>query len=318
MKKYLLKILFPLFLHTQAQIDSNYIGSFNKDFSFYFYLTNKANTIYYTNTKNKYQLIYQPNSWSIAGFGGSYKFIDISAAVLNIGKLDEKKYGYTQRLDLQSHLYLRKYILDIVFQTYTGLYSINQEIIPDKQYSYIREDLNFFNFGINFLRVINSNKFSIKAAYSFSEKQLKPTSTWIYGLRIGYFNLNGDSSFIPQKLNNYYTGDFNLIKFSSTQTGIIGGYMKNWLYKKWIFNTSILIGFINELQFKELKSKPGINYAHSTFGEIANIRLSAGYNTNNKYFYISSIFENCSYHLSQNYQINHLYGRIDIVYGFRL
>lgn len=309
-----------IFIHasTFAQEDTSYISKLPYNGTIYSYLNRKINSVDYSNSNTRYTLSYSPNIWGSFGIGGSYKWMDLSVGLFSYGKLDENQYGKTQRIDIQSHIYLRKYITDLFLQNYIGFYSTNKEVIKPNSKAFIRSDIGLTQAGLNFVRIINYNQYSTKAAYSLTEIQKKKAGSWAVGAKFNIFNINSDSSLLSPNIDSLYQNDFKIKQFTSVLMGVFGGYMQNWLYKKWVFNATIMAGLANQLQYKELSSEIGKLYPHSTTGAILNVRFGAGYNNNRSYFYIYAISDNCNYPLSAKYILKHTFGRIDICYGYRL
>lgn len=313
-------IAFLIFINNSlfSQTDTNYIQEQPYKGTIYSYLNSKNNTIIYSSIKNNFSLAYKPNSWGNFGIGGSFKWMDLSVGLFSYGKLNESKYGTTQRIDLQTHIYPRKFIIDLFLQNYIGFYSVNKEVIPPDEKALIKNDLGMNQLGLNFVRIINYKQYSTKAAYSQSEIQKKKAGTWAIGAKFNIFNVNSDSTLLNANIDSLYQSDYKLKQFTSFLIGILGGYMQNWLYKNWVFNATIMAGLANQLQYKELSSQYGKFYPHSTTGLIFNVRLGAGYNKHRSYFYFYIISDNCNYPLSSNYELKHIFGRIDLCYGFRL
>lgn len=79
---------------------------------------------------------------------------------------DEGK-GETNYLDLQANLYKRKYVMDVFVQLYDGFFLSNTNALNQnyKLPFYLRPDLNARLFGVSYLNVFNSNKFSYAAPF---------------------------------------------------------------------------------------------------------------------------------------------------------
>lgn len=306
-------------LTTKSQvIDTNYINFFPYEGTVYSYLINKNNNLKYTNIERNYSIYYYPNSWGSFGIGGSYKWLDLSLGLLSYGIKDEKIYGKTSRIDIQSHLYPRNYIIDGFFQYYNSFYSNSYIVTKDKNDIYVRSDISMAQAGGNLLRILKPDKFSPKAVFSQSEIQKKSVGTWVVGSKITVFAISSDSAFTPNSLDTIFTKDFKLLSFSSIMAGIQGGYMYNWKKKHWLINISAIFGLGSQFQQKTLASQPNRSYPHATTGIITNIRLAVSYSKNRTYFIFSAITDNCQYPLNNYIRIDHIFGRIDIVYGYRL
>lgn len=303
---------------TIAQVDTSFVAKLPYKGTIYSYINSKSNSISYASNSSNFALMYAPNSWGSIGIGGSYKWLDLSIGLLSYGKLNENQYGTTHRIDLQSHIYSRKYITDLFLQNYIGFYSTNKEVVATGEKAYIRKDIGMTHIGLNFLRIIDYKHYSTKAAFSSTEIQKKKAGTWAVGAKFNTFNIFSDSSLLSPKIDSLYQHDFKLKQFTSLLIGFMGGYMQNWLYKNWVFNATIMAGLANQLQYKELSYEFGKFYPHSTTGIIINARLGAGYNNDRSFFYFYIISDNCTYPLSGKYNLKHTFGRVDLCYGYRL
>ncbi len=310
-------LLFSTVLYCQ-NIDTNYIAIPPYKGKVYFYSTTKNNQLSFQNTLNKYTLTYYPNSWGSMGVGFTYKALDLSIGLIPYGKREESVYGKVSRIDIQSHIYVRKFIIDAFLQSYSGLYSTSGIVTSNSYKVYKRNDISISQIGGNGIYIFNHNRFSAKAAYSQSEIQKKRIGTWALGIKLNIFSVNGDSSFTSSKLDSLFKPDYRFIKFSVLQTGFLGGYLQNWLYKNWTFSITVLAGLGEQMQYKQLISDVNKTYAHATMGIIENIRISAGYSKNNFYFLLAIISDNCSYPFDNNHLLNHGFGRIDCILGYRI
>jgi len=299
-------------------VDTNFIGIYPYDGGIYSYISNKSNDLSYRNTQKNYTLYYYPNTWGYWGIGAYYKWLDLSVNLYSFGKRDESLYGITSRIDLQSHIYLRKYIIDAFFQYYNSFYSNSYYLTNDSNKIYLRPDIKMFHSGINFLRIVKYNKFSVKSAFSQSEIQKKSVGTWIWGAKFNIFGISADSVFSSSILHSIFPKDYRLISFNSTQIGIKGGYMYNYKRKYWTFNITVILGLSNQFQQKVLASNIDKNYVHVTTDVTVNVRLAASYSKNRYYLIISGINDNCQYSLNNFIKLNHIFGRVDIIFGYRL
>jgi hypothetical protein len=314
-------IAFLLLFQTalQAQnVDTNYIAQHPFKGNIYYYITTKNNELSFQNTITKYTLTYSPNSWGSQGVGFSYQWFDISVGLISYGKRDEKLYGKTTRFDFQSHLYLRKYIIDIFIQNYNGFYSTSGIVTPSKTQIYKRNDISMTQIGGNLIYLFNYSRFSTKAAYSQSEIQRKRVGTWALGSKINIIGIDCDSSFTSPLLDSIFKPDYRFNKFTALQVGVLGGYLQNWVYKNWTFSGTFLFGFANQIHFKQLASDVNKTFAHSTTGFINNFRLGVGYSKNSFYFLLSGVTDNCSYPFDNEHKLNHSFGRVDVTLGYRI
>jgi len=117
------------------KFDTNYIVSYADIFSLRFILVSKKNEFSIIDKNSDNSISYLPNSRLNFGFGLSYKWLGINLSASFPGSnRDEQTYGKTKRLDLQSNLYSRKFVVDLIFQFYRGFYVADPtSIIPGWQ-----------------------------------------------------------------------------------------------------------------------------------------------------------------------------------------
>ncbi len=301
-----------------SNTDTNYIGHYPYKGTLYSYIISKNQQLEYQNSEKNYRLNYLPNTWGSFGFGANYDWFDLSLSLASFGKRDESVYGNTTRVDIQSHLYPKHYLIDLFFQSYKSFYSESYYVTNDNQKVYLRPDIELKQLGGSMFRIVKSDKFSPKAAFSASEIQKKSTGTWVFGGKFNIFLLSTDSSFTSTLLDTIFKNDFRFKSFNTLMIGVQGGYLYNLKVKNWIFHFSLITGLANQFQNKELTSQPDKYYAHSTTGFTINVRLAATYSKNRFYFIFAAISDDYKYPLSNQILLSHQFGRIDIMFGYRL
>ncbi len=215
--KLFLCLALVLFLSTslRAQVDSTYIKPFDEELSVGTYF-------YYQYTSLVYQreghpsVTYRPNSPIGAGLSFSYKNFGIGAG-MGIRSLRNKKYGDTKALDLQYHYFGRNLMADLFFQQYKGYYKVE-----NRQDITLYPDIGVVQYGLHAEYVFNNKKFSYKAAFNQSERQLKSAGSFHLGGGAYFNKLSSDST-----LTLY--GDK---KFRNYQLSVTGGYGYNWVITK--------------------------------------------------------------------------------------
>ncbi|MCX7862338.1 MAG: DUF4421 domain-containing protein [Bacteroidales bacterium] len=299
-------------------IDTNFIAFYPYQGTFYSYWINKNNRIEYFNKEKNYRLQYIPNSWGSWGIGATYRWIDLSVGIASYGKKDESLFGKTNKIDIQSHLYPRNYLIDLFFQYYQGFYSESHYITNDSNTVYIRPDVAMAQIGGSLFRVLKPDKFSAKSVFSASEIQKKSAGTWVLGGKFNVFFLGADSSLTSKLLDSIFKSDFRITKFNTLLVGLQGGYLYNWKRKNWILHFGFIFGLATQLQYKEIISMPGKLYPHSTTGGAVNVRLAATYSKNRFFFILAGITDFYQYPLNNYISLEHMFGRVDIIGGYRL
>ncbi|WP_029902136.1 DUF4421 domain-containing protein [Prevotella sp. 10(H)] len=220
-RKYLLLSGFILFLslNSSAQVDSTYIGFFEHELSVRTYFMDKFAVLSHQENNHHDEISYRSNAPFGIGLGFSYKNVTLSGSY-GFDFMRDKKRGKTRSYDFQYHSYGRKFVYDIFFQSYKGLYHEPKE----EQYD-IYPDISLRQYGFNGQYIFNGNKFSYPAAFNQSEKQLKSAGSFLLGGAMYYSRARSDSSIVFQdghKLRNY-------------QIGINGGYAYTWVPNKRLF-----------------------------------------------------------------------------------
>lgn len=164
---------------------------------------------------------YRPNTPITLGIGATYQWLTINLAFgfkfLNQYKSSR---GETNYLDLQSHVYGRRSIIDFNGQFYKGFYQ-KPITTPEEPY-YIRPDIGITQIGLNYEYLFNWRKFSFRAAMLQSERQLKSAGTPLLGISTHYFITSADSSFVPD--NPLYNGLQDVSRLRNFDIGPSAGY----------------------------------------------------------------------------------------------
>lgn len=190
---------------------------------------------------NSINLDYQPNTTLNFGIGATAKGFTLNLAygfdVLNedVGK------GTTKYLDLQSHVYTRKYVIDFFGQFYNGLYLNNtKDLNPESEVPfYLRPDIRLRLFGVSFQEVMNARKFSYAAPFVQNEYQKKSAGSFLIGGETSFIYATADSSFIPSFLNDSLFQEFNgIMQLTSFQFGPSAGYAYSIIVRKHLFITA--------------------------------------------------------------------------------
>lgn len=290
----------------ETENDSTYIEEHTRDITFRVFGSRKYN--YYdivdnkivddgfvdngivSNTKYSQEVLYRPNTPFNLGVGFNYRFIGINVA-FNLPFINKEggEYGKTKVLDLQTHIYSRKLVVDFYGQVYRGYYIANTRRFignlgsGNGNVEMIRPDARNVNMGLNVQYVFNAKRFSYRAAYLQNDYQKKSAGSFLVGGEIFGMRMKGDSGLIPSYIEK--AGFFNGVNFYRTRVfsaAANAGYAHTFVYKKHWFATLSLSGSLglnyttlNRVEAADLK-KVGIQLNN-------NIRISIGYNSG-RYF----------------------------------
>lgn len=221
----------------EVSIDSTFIESYYNDLVLRIYSGEKSHSLELTDLNNGYNLEYLPNGYFNMGFGFNYKFIGLSfASKIPIFINSEAKRGETKRFGFTSYLYTGKLSVDVLMSYMNGYYlnnSFSHFIGYSKDKEYIRPDLTSVNFGSSINYVLNNSKFSYKAAFSDTEKQIKSAGSLLFGGSIFSYNTHADSSIVPREIGAesfYKTRDLSRIQILAINANI--GYAYNFVVLK--------------------------------------------------------------------------------------
>jgi Domain of unknown function (DUF4421) len=248
------------------------------------------------------KLIYKPNRHNDLGLGFNYRALSLNLE-FNIPATDRnpKRYGTTHSFDLQTFIYIHKFIIDLCSQFYHGYYLANSEealIGNPATKELVRPDMKTNDLSLNVQYVLNNHHFSFNAPFFQNEIQKKNAGSLLIGAGAFYTHGRADSSFIPSRVDfsNFFLGhQFN--RFNYLSIGINLGYAYTFVIKKRFFITGALSG------------GPGIGYSaiNNTETSFKDDRVGISWNgtgkfavgwTNDRYFagvtYIRLIVQNNS------------------------
>ena len=269
----------------KSKVDTNYIVTLPEYITTRFYLSRKYTNMVLDDTDNGLILNYEPNTTLNFGIGATVKGFTLNLAYgfrfLNkdVGK------GKTRYLDLQSHTYTRRYVIDFFGQFYNGQYLDNtQELKPDSITPYyLRPDIRLRVFGLSFQEVLNEKKFSYAAPLIQNEYQKKSAGSFLIGGELTFLYANADSNFIPHFINDSLFQEVQGINHLSTfQIGPSAGYAYTLVIKKHFFIMfSFNLSLVAATTSYELES--GENFQEWRLNPNISARAAMGYNSRTWY-----------------------------------
>lgn len=183
------------------------------------------------------------------GAGFAYKWFSASSSLFKLGEPDETDKGATEQLDFQWNFYLRFLTIDFRIQRYKGYFLQNSNAIENwesiNNNLYQRTDLVTGSFGGNIRYNLNFRKYSPKAMFSQTERQLKSAGSMSLGLRFNALGVQADSTLVPTNLQNDLN-TFNLNQLSFVDLGLGIGYGYTFVRGKWFFNIGAMAFIVNQ------------------------------------------------------------------------
>lgn len=218
--------------------DSSYYQTYPKLITGRVFFSQKYTSLRLRNTDNNRTLHYQPNNALNAGVGVTYGILTLNVGVpLRFVDPDNKDKGKTRSLDLQSHIYARKWVGDLFGQFYKGYYlrPKGKAAAPDEAY-YTRPDLKVQMIGGALYRLFNSRQFSYRAAFLQNEWQKKSAGSFLLGGEVYYGTIRGDSALVPSEFADVFPQQ-DVRKARFWEVGPGAGYAYTWVVKSHFFLT---------------------------------------------------------------------------------
>ena len=250
---------------------------------------------------------YKPNLRQSVGIVAAYKGLRLTLS-LKLPENDDT-YGKTKYTFLQLHLRGRKYGLNLYCQNYKGFYLSNPNKFDTVYFAGgpfpARPDIHYTSIGFQTYYSF-SKKFSIKAAFHQSERQLKNAGSFMIMLSNRFDHLSNNNSLIPKShksdyndLANFKRGGFNTLLLQP-------GYGYSFIYERFYFTPVVFVG--GGVQFQsyynvpggrkfKLKLIPKINFQNAIgyTGDFMFARIEYGINNCRIPFSSSKIKNNYSY-----------------------
>lgn len=269
----------------KSSVDSLYIKDYSHQLSIKFYGVSKSNQLTLFDDFTGKSVLLKPNDQFNMGFGFNYKWLGLDLAFnFPFVNDDDEIFGKTNRLDVQSNIYTRKFAIDFNFQRYSGYYGSNPEVYtpgwdPLGQQYPIRPDIKTSNISGNFFYVFKNDKFSYRAAFIFNKRQLKSKGSWMAGAYMGYFTMASDSTLVPQQLQLDANPDGNYNSSSFFTAGLSFGYAHIFVIgKKFFISPTFAFGLGPEV--RTIGKRNNSNYRkEAEAGSKIFARLAFGYNS---------------------------------------
>ena len=287
-------LYFSELLAQSPQVDSSYIQSFSKknDIEVYSGFTNTVFHFRHLSNDNSFshhKLI--ANTRASMGFTFDYKWLSIDYSKSLSGTAIDNRATSIKALGLHFRTRKNNYLIEAGTQKFKGL------VLPLKLRQREFENYNNINYRSYSARVIyifNANKFSLKAAESYSALQLKSAGSFMFGASSLYqrFKLKSDL------IGSYEQSDslfLNAVRKNPKTFNILynAGYTYNFVFDrgKWSVNPGFFAGagWQKSISGEEQKHFKGI----SDF----QIYLNAGHNGNLFYYYIRAKYNRLFNHL---------------------
>ncbi len=224
------------------------------------------------------KLIYKPNG--NVGLGlGMYLFEIGFELTFSVQPKESTQYlyGHSRVKDIQANILGKHWGLDVFTQNYNGFYRTDKNVsVPANMPYPQRPDISTWNTGVNGIYLFNKNKYSIRAAYNFAERQLRSGGSFLLSGTVNTFSLRADSAIYGPKYEPTFgvNADFN--KLDYTTISVAPGYAHTFVIRHFFVNSSLSIGPAQHWVYYQSAS----NSKHeTTLNSFVDLRLAIGYNS---------------------------------------
>jgi hypothetical protein len=259
--------------------DTGYFVTYPRTIVGRFYFSKKYTSVILPAANNEQDLKYKPNTQLTMGIGATYNNLTLNIAY-GFGFLnhDDEK-GKTKSIDLQAHLFPRKWAVDLLAVKHKGLFLDPRGYASDKPESYYyRPDIQELFIGFSAYRVLNAQRFSYNAAMMQNEWQKKSAGSLMLGALTYYGQIKGDSSLVPTHVENSFPFAYGIDNINFFAVGIGGGYAYTLVIAKHFYVTGSLIANL-DVAFSAVENID--DKKNKTSVRTATIyKAAAGYNSN--------------------------------------
>jgi hypothetical protein len=221
---------------------------------------------------------FKPNNAYGLGLG-MYVFdlgIELVFAV-PVEKDKELSRGKTTAQDIQLNIISRKWGGDIFYQRYHGFYLDNPDSPIGAGAYPQRPDVQTQNIGATAFYVFSSDKFSLRSAFTFADRQLKSSGSFLFSTGFNAFKFKADSVVI----NNHYAMRIGLTspftQLDHQTLSFAPGYSYNLIIRKFFLNGTFSVG--PAIQWISYEDVTDNQVSHTTVNTFADFRLALGYST---------------------------------------
>ena len=227
--------------------DSTHILDYSDKLLLRVYTVTKVNSLSIINDQNGRAIELLPNGNTSVGIGFNYKKLGLGVA-FSPPKSSEsnRKFGKTQRLDIQGSMYSKSFGLDGYFQLYKGYYNSNPQDFIDWNSDVLPQlpDMRVLSVGGVGFYIFNDEKYSYRAAFVRDEIQTKSAGSFLLGAFVNYDESKTDNGFVPQQFPDSVRNVIDIKEFQNLAIGVSVGYAHNFVVRdKFIFGIAALPGF---------------------------------------------------------------------------
>jgi hypothetical protein len=194
-----------------------------------------------------YLVRWTPNVAGVHGFRFSYRSLTIGVGFkLPLSEFNARNYGNTDYSNLTVAFNKPKIALLGSWRRYRGMVDLNSpDYMPPYAY-YKQADLTAGSLTLKGSYIFSPERFSYKAAYIYTERQLRSAGSWLLSGAFNLSRLRGDSSMVPAPIRSNFGENGGLQEIQRLYLGMGGGYAHTFVYQH--FQLSLLLNLGLALQ----------------------------------------------------------------------
>jgi hypothetical protein len=186
-------------------------------------------------------------------------------------------YGESGAQDLQANVLGKNWGADLFISDYQGFYAEDSaNPLAANQPFPQRPDIRTHNLGANGIYIFNQNKFSIRSAYNFADRQLKSGGSFLLSSTLNTYRVSADSAVLSKKYETIFGSFSNFHALHSTTFSVAPGYTYSLIIKNFFINASLAVGPAQHWTNYTLTNN---QVSHRTsLDSFADFRIAIGYN----------------------------------------
>ncbi len=276
-----------------------YIKRFPDHFFIWPVLKQRSTSLEIENLPSKSQkLSYKPNGNVGLGFG-MYLFEIGFELTFSVSPNSSKEYiyGHSRVKDLQANILGKHWGLDVFTQNYNGFYRTdkNVSVPPNTPYPQ-RPDMSTWNTGVNGIYVFNKNKYSLRAAYNFGERQIRSGGSFLMTGTLNTFSFRADSAVYGKHYESIFGAPTDFKKMDYTTFSIAPGYAHTFVYRSIFLNASLSIGPSNDWVYYQSATS---TKRETSLNSFIDFRVALGYNSTRFFSGVSYISQSRNIKMEQ-------------------
>ena len=227
--------------------------------------------------------------------------------------------GRTRSLILAANVYLRRFGIDAHYTQHNGYYLENaRDVLGLSTPPYpVRADISTQAFGANFYYVFNHRRFSFRAAFIQTERQLRSAGSLLLMPTFNYYRVTGDSALTAHA--GLTLNPSESIAFSygrAVSAGLTFGYAHSFVIRRhWFALVAVLPGFTAGTN--RIRTPAGEEFSRERINLRGHLRLAAGYNGPRWFVGLSSTNDLYDINFARDLRLNYLITRTYLFVGRR-